>query len=89
MQQCREGWHLHTEPEWNQDDGEDPADDDGQAEEDEGSARRVRSTRRRQDAPDLPRVPLEDRTRAGVRCARWQDLPAVDVRHTPWGPMGG
>ncbi len=25
-------------------------------------ARRVRSTRRRQDAPDLPRVPPEDRT---------------------------
>ena len=31
--------------------------DDGWADD-----RRVRSTRRRQDAPDLPRVPLEDRT---------------------------
>ena len=30
--------------------------------EDEPSDRRVRSTRRRQDAPDLPRLPVEDRT---------------------------
>jgi hypothetical protein len=61
MQQCREGWHLDTEPEWQPDD--DQADDEGQGDElDEGSGRRVRSTRRRQDAPDLPRVPAEDRT---------------------------
>jgi hypothetical protein len=66
MQQCREGWHLDTEPEWQPTDdddegqgdesGEDQADDEGDC------TRRVRSTRRRQDAPDLPRVPAEDRT---------------------------
>jgi hypothetical protein len=33
-----------------------------QADEDAGAERRVRSTRRRQDAPDLPRLPMEDRT---------------------------
>jgi hypothetical protein len=58
MQQCREGWHLDTEPEWTE---PDTPDDDGEGDEDE-SPRRVRSTRRRQDAPDLPRVPAEDRT---------------------------
>ncbi|HZA81873.1 MAG TPA: replication initiator [Actinomycetes bacterium] len=58
MQQCREGWHLDSEPEHDtsapegNDDGDDP----------EGAGRRVRSTRRRQDAPDLPQVPMEDRT---------------------------
>jgi hypothetical protein len=61
IQQCREGWHLETEPEHDEpdplpdEDGEDgPDDEDGE--------RRVRSTRRRQDAPDLPRLPMEDRT---------------------------
>jgi hypothetical protein len=58
MQQCREGWHLDTEPEHH------PADDDldGEDDGDETGDRRVRSTRRRQDAPELPRVPMEDRT---------------------------
>ena len=59
MQQCREGWHLDTEPEFA------PA-ADGQGDEldsDQGeTGRRVRSTRRRQDAPELPRLPMEDRT---------------------------
>ncbi|MBA8794028.1 hypothetical protein FHX74_001633 [Friedmanniella endophytica] len=66
MQQCAEGWHRTDEPPRaapevpNLDGGdvlEDQADDEG----DEGS-RRVRSTRRRDDVPDLPRVPCEDRT---------------------------
>jgi len=61
IQQCREGWHLDTEPEHAP-----PPPDEDEADEDEGQAddeeRRVRSTRRRQDAPDLPRVPMEDRT---------------------------
>ncbi len=72
MQQCREGWHRDDEiPTDDADDqGEDlpaeladeTADEvDDQVEEDETS-RRVRSTRRRQDAPDLPRVPMENRT---------------------------
>lgn len=60
MHQCREGWHRTTEP-----DADDPLASD-EAETDEGeitaSDRRVRSTRRRQDAPDLPRVPMSDRT---------------------------
>jgi replication initiator protein RepSA len=64
MQQCREGWHLDTEPE------HDPAPDDDPEEEPpelepQGAGpedRRVRSTRRRQDLPDLPRVPMDDRT---------------------------
>src|SRR5918995_1303945 len=61
MQQCREGWHLDTEPEHHHDpgdDAEDLADDDDLS----ASGRRVRSTRRRQDAPHLPRAPMEDRT---------------------------
>jgi hypothetical protein len=59
MQQCREGWHLDTEPEFAPDD-EDQADDQSGGE--DSAERRVRSTRRRQDAPDLPRLPMEDRT---------------------------
>jgi hypothetical protein len=63
MQQCREGWHLDTEPEWQpaeHDQADDESDDDeGQGDE---HGRRVRSTRRRQDVPDLPRIPVEDRT---------------------------
>lgn len=65
MQQCREGWHRTDEPpDLEHDDADDladagVADDDEEAEE---LARRVRSTRRRQDAPDLPRVPMENRT---------------------------
>jgi hypothetical protein len=64
MQQCREGWHLATEPEWqpgNDDHDEDDDEDQGDELDGEGS-RRVRSTRRRQDVPDLPRMPVEDRT---------------------------
>jgi Replication initiator protein, pSAM2 len=64
MQQCREGWHLDSEPEWQPTGDADQADEHGedQADDEPESARRVRSTRRRQDAPDLPRVPAEDRT---------------------------
>ncbi|SDT11392.1 hypothetical protein SAMN04488543_3065 [Friedmanniella luteola] len=59
MQQCTAGWHRTDEPEHcpappRDDQDEDQADDD--------LDRRVRSTRRRQDAPDLPRVPQENRT---------------------------
>jgi hypothetical protein len=62
MHQCREGWHLTTEPE-RLSGGTDEADDaQGDEEPDVDDDRRVRSTKRRQDAPDLPRVPMEDRT---------------------------
>src|SRR3954469_15087752 len=57
MQQCREGWHLDKEPEANQPVREDNADDD-----DQPPARRSRSTRRRQDAPNLPSLPVDPRT---------------------------
>lgn len=58
MQQCAEGWHLEDDPleEHDHDDG--PEDDAGQ----EPTSRRVRSTRRRQDVADLPRVPAEHRS---------------------------
>jgi len=68
MHQCAEGWHLTEEPLDKlrpvDDDQADDLDDEDQGDEDandEGS-RRVRSTRRRQDATDLPKVPTEDRT---------------------------
>jgi hypothetical protein len=55
------GWHRDDEPEdpdLEDEDGEDQvADDLGDEEQ-----RRVRSTRRRQDVSDLPRVPVENRT---------------------------
>ncbi|WP_146906240.1 replication initiator [Cellulomonas aerilata] len=66
MTQCVEGWHRDDEPDApapvtteGDDDVEQvdvPAAGDGAGE------RRVRSTRRRMDAPDLPRVPVEART---------------------------
>jgi hypothetical protein len=63
MQQCREGWHLDTEPEWESGDDDAEGEDEDQSDElDVDGSRRVRSTRRRQDVPDLPRVPAEDRT---------------------------
>jgi len=61
IQQCREGWHLAGEPPERP-----PADDDDPEPENEDDVndgqRRVRSTRRRQDVPDLPRLPVENRT---------------------------
>jgi hypothetical protein len=72
MQQCREGWHRDHEPELDYDDelNDDQDDQDyqlegdelDQADEDVSGDRRVRSTRRREDVPDLPAVPVEDRT---------------------------
>jgi len=55
MQQCREGWHLDEEPKKEPPERDEPEDQ-------EEPTRRVRSTRRRQDAPDLPKVPMENRT---------------------------
>ena len=62
MQQCAEGWHRVDEPERN--DSPTPTADgfDDQADDDAEQIRRVRSTRRRSDAVDLPRMPIEDRT---------------------------
>ncbi|WP_188896865.1 replication initiator [Microlunatus endophyticus] len=65
IQQCAEGWHREDEPEVEStelgDGGADADTHDG-SEDDQASVRRVRSTRRRQDAADLPRVQMEDRT---------------------------
>jgi Replication initiator protein, pSAM2 len=61
IQQCREGWHLATEPEREAALPTPVGEDDVQGDEDE-PYRRVRSTRRRRDVPDLPRLPMEDRT---------------------------
>lgn len=68
MLQCREGWHRTDEPERPTDLDDQVDADEDQADLDElpddlgDDSRRVRSTRRRQDAPDLPRVPRDDRT---------------------------
>lgn len=73
MQQCAEGWHLAEDPlppEWAGD--EDQHQDQDQDDEDEaasseeagagGASRRVRSTRRRSDAVELPKLPQEHRS---------------------------
>lgn len=59
MTQCLAGWHLDEEPEWQRSSPE--ADNDPETGTQEATAR-SRSTRRRGDVPDLPRVPQEDRT---------------------------
>ena len=72
--QCREGWHRTDEPEPEHPAdaaaaavNEADASDDGAPLDEtdsttEGAGRRVRSTRRRGDAEDLPRLPVEART---------------------------
>ena len=69
MQQCAEGWHRTDEPD--QPPAGDDGDPDGQGDDQvddvpapsgQDATRVVRSTRRRDDAADLPRVPAEDRT---------------------------
>ena len=75
--QCAEGWHRTEEPTTEPDhtdadhdhadqehDEQDHHDDDQEPLDgvDLSASRRARSTRRRQDVPDLPRVPTEDRT---------------------------
>src|SRR4051794_11238961 len=62
MQQCREGWHLDREP---QRQAPSPRDEEEQAVHEEvqpAPERRSRSTRRRQDVPDLPRQRVDQRT---------------------------
>lgn len=58
MQQCREGWHLTEEP---------AAEGEKRREADETDLpspeqRRTRSTRRRNDTPDLPKIPMDPTT---------------------------
>ena len=64
IQQCTEGWHLSDEPDrpsrTSSNDGEDQdyEDDEG----DGPGSKRVRSTKRRQNLPDLPKLRMSDRT---------------------------
>ena len=68
MQQCAEGWHRTREPEPREpSEGQEQIMDDNGADEIDGAEdasvdRRVRSTRRRDDAVGLPKKPAEDRT---------------------------
>lgn len=66
MQQCAEGWHLLDDPLPPEPDLIPEPDDVAGSGVDDGSSvdgsRQVRSTRRRPDAVDLPRVPQEHRT---------------------------
>ncbi len=68
MQQCAEGWHLDEDPlnrhPLDSDSGAESGDelDAGARDEHAATARRVRSTRRRGDVDQLPRVPAEDRS---------------------------
>jgi hypothetical protein len=64
MQQCEEGWHLDEEtlPEPDPQERGDDRSDTGQDEEQDSGSRTVRSTRRRTEMADLPRVPVEYRT---------------------------
>lgn len=65
MQQCAEGWHRTDEPESETGAAEleDGSHDDLDPETDDAlPGRRVRSTRRRQDVPDLPHLPVSSRT---------------------------
>ena len=94
MHQCREGWHLDTEPPepppTPDDDGpeDDDAPDDDSNTEDE-RVRRVRSTRRRHDVAELPRLPVEDRTLGRVFTApdgtRWQPSTFVTLTLPSYG----
>ena len=73
IQQCSEGWHRDTEPEMRRTTLVEAADDRPADDRRLRSVaatprlwacvgRRIRSTRRRSDMPDLPRVAMEDRT---------------------------
>jgi len=78
MHQCREGWHrtdadqaavdlddvANVDPQTDAEDDEGEQLDDDQADEDaaEDPGRRVRSTRRLPGVPDLPTIPMDQRT---------------------------
>ncbi|HYN29284.1 MAG TPA: replication initiator [Dermatophilaceae bacterium] len=68
IHQCREGWHLTEDATRTPGLGEDPVEDEVDEDQDDtdhgeqGTGRRVRSTRRRSDVPDLPWVPMADTT---------------------------
>jgi integrase len=125
--QCREGWHLDTEPVRDaepatdeqrelatvradlerarveaEDAGEDPAEVEAVIDQvDElvaqagirgrigagTAARRVRSTRRRQDAPDLPRRRVDSRTVGRIYAERFRPSLFVTATLDSYGPV--
>jgi hypothetical protein len=60
MQQCMDGWHLDEDP--LRGSADDEPGDDSEIDTMPKKVRRVRSTRRRGDVVDLPRLPVEDRS---------------------------
>ena len=102
MQQCAEGWHRADEPAHSDHHGSDVDDvdpprpetaGDGDLQEDGEveAGRRVRSTRRRGDVPDLPRVPVEARTVGRVFVApdgrEYRPSMFVTVTLPSYGPV--
>lgn len=98
MHQCREGWHRTDEPERLTDGSSDTG---GITPEEEGvdtggitsGGRRVRSTKRRQQDPPLPKVPMEDRTVGAVFTAPdgTEHRPSMSLTLTlpSYGPVEG
>ncbi len=67
MHQCREGWHLTEDPPRRRDEEAEHLDEEEDQEDEEekvaeAPSRRVRSTRHLPGFPDLPTIPVEDRT---------------------------
>ena len=62
MQQCAEGWHLEDDPLAAERKCDLTDVDDDSENRAESASRRVRSTRRRADSDDLPRVSMENRS---------------------------
>ena len=65
IQQCTEGWHLTDEPQRRHQaysEPEDLDDDEDQDDEEGAAGKRSRSTKRRQNLPDLPKLRMTDRT---------------------------
>jgi len=94
MHQCQEGWHRTDEPEQADRSACGP-DEDLPEDEDEGeeASRQVRSTRRRQDAPDLPRVAQEERTVGRVFTApdgrEYRPSMFLTLTMPSYGPVAG
>lgn len=97
IQQCREGWHREDEPE--HDPGPDSSGGDEESEPTSADAngpdgdrnRRTRSTRRRQDVADLPRVPMDQRTLGRVFRApdgrTWRPSMFLTLTLSSYGPV--
>lgn len=91
MQQCREGWHLDHDPEVSRTPTPGPDESVSGGERPASEGRRSRSTRRRSDAPDLPRVAMDSTTvgRAFVTPSGRSYRPSMFVTLTlpSYGPV--